>query len=778
MKTRINKKGAMALSQIMILLIGIIAISYAIGGGVGVVSGSAEGTHCLSSAGWNIRPTGDPYVYKCTNSGYYKSCNLNTGDDSGGPWSISDSESGHQVRIDCAAEVTGNKEPQETPKKANQDSGIGLQVPDPSQLVLDIGIGKSFEHMFNKVFPGLVFDKSKDEIIKDTGVGFFKHGAGEIIAYAGHALVIYGITKWALSGTKLTKAQADAISKGVSGGYFVGWLLTKGPLAKLASSLGIIGPWGWVVGFGLGALYTLISWKDESYKVVTYQCYAWDAELKGENCEECNNQGILPCTEYQCRSLGQGCELVNKGEKNEMCVYVDKGVDPAIIKPWIRVLTEGYTYDPITAITPPDRGVKIIPMGSKECVPAFTPFSFGVTLENDDGEPKMARCKWSKTREKSFADMPETFFTGGIKNYSHSITLSIPSAESLEAENITIEHGEINNIYVRCEDVNGNTNLGNFIFQFCVDDEPDMTAPKIVETDWIPSEGGPIAFGTSSANVTVYINEPSDCKWSHTEQAYETMENEMSCDNSIMEINSQLLYACVAKLDGLKDRIENKFYFKCKDKPWEVEESLRYANEESFPFTLIGTQPLIINTVSPNNTIIKDSTELVKVTFEVGTSAGYDEGKSSCLWSETGNDNDYIMFFGDEGMDQWQHSQELWFVEGTYKYYIKCVDVGGNVDRAQINFTIETDREPPIIVRAFHEKNDLKIITSEKAECVYSLDDCKYEFKDGLEIMTNDKIEHSITWNPENVYHIKCQDEYGNQPAPDECSIIARPSDF
>ena len=35
--------------------------------------------------------------------------------------------------------------------------------------------------------------------------------------------------------------------------------------------------------------------------------------------------------------------------------------------------------------------------------------------------------------------------------------------------------------------------------------------------------------------------------------------------------------------------------------------------------------------------------------------------------------------------------------------------------------------------------------------------------------------EHSTAWNTNKIFYIKCSDEFGNQPFPNACNIIAKP---
>lgn len=528
---------------------------------------------------------------------------------------------------------------------------------------------------------------------------------------------------------------------------------------------------GWI-GIGAAAAYFLFAFRYESYEVVTFECIPWDAPIGGDNCNECNNQGILSCSEYQCKSLGQGCELINKGTDEEKCAWVNRGdVEFPRIEAWEEALiNEDYVYNPDDTISPPDRGVRIeYSPSTTGCVEAFTPLSFGIKLTNEDGEPEPAKCKLDTTRKESFDDM-RFYFSDGLLLEEHSYSLSLPGAGGdLEIEN----DGEYS-IYVRCQDANGNSNVANFVFNFCVQTGPDTTPPLIVQTS-IPS-GMPIAYNQTSVDLEVYINEPvTDCRWSHQNQGYENMEGEMDCTggDDPNDVNNQGLYTCETTLDGIKDRQENKFYFRCEDTTGNV-------NSESYEFILIGTQPLVIDWVKPENeSIIRDSTEAVKVTLEAYTSAGYDEGKSNCYFSDTGEEDDYTLFFN---TGSYEHSQDLWLPEDSYEYFIKCVDLGGNYDIEVINFEVESDSEPPIVVRAYHEEIYLKIITNEAARCVYDTKyenyPCDYAFDDGTPMTSLEDVNHYTNWNPEKTFYIICQDEYGTQPDPDECSIIVRPSDL
>ena len=69
----------------------------------------------------------------------------------------------------------------------------------------------------------------------------------------------------------------------------------------------------------------------------------------------------------------------------------------------------------------------------------------------------------------------------------------------------------------------------------------------------------------------------------------------------------------------------------------------------------------------------------------------------------------------------------------------------------------------------------MKLITNEKAECVYATDTCSYRFEDGTKMRAQkDDLEHYAEWNTNFNYYIKCKDKFGNQPIANECNMVVR----
>ena len=236
-------------------------------------------------------------------------------------------------------------------------------------------------------------------------------------------------------------------------------------------------------------------------------------------------------------------------------------------------------------------------------------------------------------------------------------------------------------------------------------------------------------------------------------------------------MNAQMVYTCKDTLTGIKSGsgVENDFFFKCRDKPLATKD--RNTDAQNYKFTILGTQPLILDQIGPNGTI-KDNTNPVTVRLTAATSAGYKDGNAACYYSLSGKQADYIKFFT---TDSFTHSQDLSLAPANYNVSIKCVDLGGNAAIAIANFTVQADTQQPTVVRIFHEGTNLRIITDEAAQCVYSTTDCNYQYSDGVAMTTIDDVNQYTEWKVDQALYIKCKDKYGNQPDAKTCSIEVEP---
>ena len=192
-------------------------------------------------------------------------------------------------------------------------------------------------------------------------------------------------------------------------------------------------------------------------------------------------------------------------------------------------------------------------------------------------------------------------------------------------------------MYVQCQDTNGNLNK-NYVVDLCVQSGPDATAPRIVATN--PMNGAYIRQNISSLSLSVFLNEPAECKYDlFSGKSYDQMSSAMECTT---DVNAPALlgWQCTTKLNGLKNT-ENKFYIRCKDQPWfaGTNETERNTNAEDFVFSLVGTQnQLQIKNIVPLG-IVQGSVEPFTVKLEAETSGGVQNGNAICYYSFINYDN-------------------------------------------------------------------------------------------------------------------------------------------
>ena len=548
---------------------------------------------------------------------------------------------------------------------------------------------------------------------------------------------------------------------GLTGGLV--YSLAKHYLAKTGGSflfkIGSFSVTPGIAGIGVGLLIFALTYKKTSTQKVEFNCLPYEPPIGGDNCELCNN--FEECSEYTCKSLGQACNIINKGTEHQKCIWTNpQDVNSPIID--VKTQTDGLTTKPFLSVRPPATGVEIKPTSGK-CIKAFTPLEFTITSD----EPSQCKVDYNIT---SFEQM--SFYVGGdnLFSYNHTEKLSLPGPDAINKVAPEILNDGVYTLYARCQDANGNKNENAYAIRFCVEPGPDLTAPIIVDTS-IPSES-PIQFDQTTLDIEVYVNEPAECMWSREDKDYSLMEKTMDCDTNLWEMNNEDTYTCRTTLEGIENRKDNSYFFKCKDQPG-TDDSDRNTNTNSYEYTITGTQPLNILESEPTGTI-SGATDTIPVTLKIKTDNGYNNGDATCYYSLTEDEEDYIEF---SETTTNLHKQRQDLPTGDYTYFYKCIDLGGNAIYNSTQFNVETDKQQPIVVRVYQESSDLKIITSEKAECSYSNKNCNFEIDDGISMTTTNFINHLTDWKTSKKFYIRCKDKYNNQPNPNECSMIVRPWD-
>ncbi|HVY01205.1 MAG TPA: hypothetical protein VHA12_00375 [Candidatus Nanoarchaeia archaeon] len=603
---------------------------------------------------------------------------------------------------------------------------------------------------------------------------------GNMYTGISHALVAVSVIAMIASLAGANGQQTKALSVSAAAGL-LSYRLIVGTIGNGGGVAGNQGVWQqWVsnkaAGFiaaGIALAVFLIMYKNETEKQVTFQCLPWEPQLGGSKCEECNKDPMKPCSEYRCKSLGQACELLNKGSDKAQCAWVSKGdVQSPTIQEWPQALSPtNLQYTPANAIRPGARGVTIVSPDTEDgCLPAYTPLEFGV-LTN---EP--AQCKIDYNRSIGFDEMQYYFGESNFYEYNHTQKMRLPGSDAINANSPLLQNDGTFALSVRCRDANGNLNEDEYTINFCVSQGPDTT-PPIVEGTSIES-GSPVQFGADSVPMEVYTNEPSTCKWSLQDKDYLEMENTMTCANNAAQVNADLQYTCAGNFTGIANQETQKFFVRCQDQPTAAENE-RNTMSESYIVSLRGTIELSLLSAGPNSTTISASTSTVPVELFAQTDDGADQGKAVCYFSPSGNAGSYLEFYETGDIS---HKQTLQLSSGNYTYAIRCIDAGGNNVETSVNFNVAMDNRAPEVTRVYKRGDDaLQIVTNEDAQCVYSKTSCNYEIEDGL-AMTYPSAEqqrvHLTQWKAKSAFYIKCKDAYGNMPSPNSCSIVVSGSDI
>ncbi len=590
--------------------------------------------------------------------------------------------------------------------------------------------------------------------------------AGGVAAAALVGTYVLGGATAAASSTAVTTALGGGLAAlfggaGTAVGGFLAGLSATGVGAIIAAAV--------VVLMAIFYAFTAQNYAQEKF---TYQVFTWQAPLGGEKCDECNDLRY-GCNEYQCRSYGQSCVLLNPDSENPLCVNNNSDdQSPPTISILEGTLPEEFEYSPFE-VGFEDSGVKIKGTQKNDCIPPFTALTFGVQTS----EP--AKCKISIIRKDNYTSMSKSFMSGdGMNVINH--TLYVPSSVTasekyledigLNTQLPKIKKGDEYNYYIRCQDANGNENPKNFVINFCVADK-DLTPPRIVGTE----VGNKTFVSYNQTNLVTYVstNEPAVCKWDRKDVSYEKMSHQMAnCASSPAQTIGDS-YRCYANFTGINERFENRYYIRCKDNPLASEKD-RNVMQSSKVIILKGSNELKISSIDindrGNNIQIKTSQNNVPVDLKVEVVGGAEDGKARCQYEYGG-----VYEFNNNGQEGYVHTntQKINLLQGNYKIPITCFDAAGNIARDFASLTISIDNLMPQITRIYRENNLLKIETNERAECVYSIKTCDYNFENGsiMDSDINGKI-HSLSKDSSKTFYIKCKDKYGNRPFPKRCSQI------
>jgi hypothetical protein len=398
---------------------------------------------------------------------------------------------------------------------------------------------------------------------------------------------------------------------------------------------------------------------------------------------------------------------------------------------------------------------------SGECLPEFTPVVFVL------GTDEEAQCKYDFL-VKGYEELGRFPAEGTYYTENHTFVITMPSLGSLQDLGIPIT-GDVRemmanlNMHVKCQDVYGNINNRGYDVNTCVVSGPDITPPRILGAS--PANGGFLPINTSEVKMTLFINEPANCKIdSDGGKEYDNMQKDMNCNTDLIQ-GGNFGWMCDTTLNNLED--DSEYFIRCKDQPWlsGSNESDRNSNNQDYIYSLQLTEnALEISSIYPEDEIVA-GVNPVTVELEITTSGGINNGNAICMYSFA-NEDANIGFF-ESGRTS--HRQIFNLNSGNYKIYLKCIDDAGNIAKDIAEFRVRLDTRPPEVTRVYNQGGNLNIVTDEKAECFYNFDRCNLPLENATSMTTVFSTQHSADWEQGRIYFIKCQDVFQNRP--NECTI-------
>ena len=496
----------------------------------------------------------------------------------------------------------------------------------------------------------------------------------------------------------------------------------------LAPLLGLsVSPFGLVLVAVIIILAVILGNGDSKDKTATVACLPWVPPVGSDDCDKCdddpryqksNYDNPATCSEYRCRSLGTACELVNQGTGEAKCVGRNLN-DPnsPIISPLQRALTQGYS-------------LRALPNGY-EIVPDVKPYE-RITFGIETDEP--AECKFDTAPLSTFDEMSSFF---GTNLFAEEFNVSL-----------SLEGGNDYTYYLRCQDINGNTNDNPYIIKLSVGDEPDHT-PPVIESTSLPS-GSSISHTATETELTVYLNEPGkSCRWNKgTDIAFEDMplENLFVCSSPPNNpLVSTLTHPCRGLLTNVQPSIDNAYYIRCQD-------LADNTNQQGHPLTLYGTTELLITSTAPSGELYTTSP-----TLQVTTQGGAEDGSATCFYK--GAFSNAITFLNTYSNVHTQPLTDL--VLGDYQYTVDCSDIAGNTATETVSFSVNVDTNYPQVVNLYSDGTTLHLITDEPSACAYSTSTKSFTQTQGNPLTGDLTEKHSLTLSS-STYHIICWDVYDN----------------
>ena len=651
--------------------------------------------------------------------------------------------------------------------------------------------------------PGFFKDIEDIDKLPYFGIAqMFGYNMGGINPYEGNDGIL-GMFEGPGAGQNIALAGGAALAGGSLGAIFGGTAAVPGLFGSTSPILGAtpaaaaglttIVIWAVVAVVVVIAVMKFLGIGETREREVKFTCMPWMQPILKvrSDCEYCNEDPFKPCSDYRCESLGTRCYMV-KDKTEEYGTCIDrKGEDTVpLISPWEDVLNKSlFMYSDASR-----NGFRIRSVEG-ECVPAFSVIGFGIKTD------VYASCKIATDSEMTDA---RSFLEGNKYGKNHSMILSsFPSYDAVMAtleehkkenprdpgiEEITkemedyIESSLQNiNLYVKCQNIDGEENEQDFKINICVDDGPDLRPPFIYPELVNPLSGSYVPFIAENKLVKFIVTEPSECRWSKIspstgslKEKFEAMKNEISCETEVFS-GGLLGYNCSVDLP-LDEGNESEYYIMCKDQPWQEDDELRNVGN-IFEYKLIRSESnLVIDSISPSGEIEYGGSEYPAIDLEVQTSGGASNGLATCEYNTIISEK-YVEFLETGGVNV--HKQLLTSLpSGVNKILVRCEDVGGNIAINETNINLANDDSAPVVIRTFGRDDVLTVMTNEDSFCFADTnvsEKCSFDILEDSESIAGFATNtHELPWDEGVTYYIKCKDIWGNQK--DDCSIIIKPT--
>lgn len=479
---------------------------------------------------------------------------------------------------------------------------------------------------------------------------------------------------------------------------------------------------------------------------IEFECEPWIAPEGDNDCEKCGEDD-LPCSEYRCKSLGEGCEYSEPEGADKG--YCTKSSDHA----------------------PPSISLKN--MNPSSPIPPYTPVT--ITIGTDEA----SMCKFDINEDHGKYSEMEYNFGSGFAT-THTIKLNLPGQiagindEDLANYPLITRDGKYT-LNVRCIDPAGNGEVSSPLkILFEVMQYPDTDAPIL--SNFVPASGSSIKFNTTSKTISFKLNEPAECRWSFEDKSFSQSENNLSCDTSVS--NDPLEeYGCSGTLTNVTLNLseQTRFYIKCKDQPWFENDTIyrhnvAYSRNEhdsltDYEYVLKPSAEFLITELSPIGSIKRPGSN-VSVQLFAATYGGASNGRSTCYWRQSNETwpegSFYTKFFSTNSN---MHSHILTPPIGTNYIQIKCNDSAENEAKMNATFDLAIDAESPTILRLYEKLSQLRIKTDEESLCYISFNKtlgCSFNFENAT-LMSGTEKEHTASWLDDATYFIRCRDYNENE---------------